>query len=500
MENRTKLGKSRINEKQSAKKIFSLPDKSRQAIANCAMNKSSFALLLLFACCQGLLAQVFPVTTLVENGRQDNRINLVFLSEGYTKPELPAFIEQAKKFRSDLFAQTPFKQYSPFFNLYAIEVPSPQSGADHPRNANDESSSGNQPLADVDTYFSATFDYGGIHRLLVATNQVAINNVLMRNLPAYDQSFVFVNSPYYGGSGGTHPVASTDASAAEVAIHEIGHSFAGLMDEYFIASQPEAPNRTKNNNPATIVWKNWLGTNDIGIFQYGNDGSNNWYRPHQGCKMQYLGTPFCSVCVEAFLERIYSLVTPIDVVTPAATEVTVSDSLLFSATLIEPDPNTLSSEWHFNTQKVAENTNQLLIKRNQLSPGLNDLTFIVTDNTLLSRTNLPEAGYVFSKTWYLSPDPATAVPHPGKTDKFYYQIFPNPTVDRLTIAGSTDYTTDIAIEILDALGRKTMGTVLRKTSGPYNTQLELGGLAAGTYVVTITLSNGYVVRRNLLKS
>jgi hypothetical protein len=82
----------------------------------------------------------------------------------------------------------------------------------------------------VDNYFGSAFDSYNIHRLLVPTKTFAINNVLATNVPNYDQVVILVNSPYYGGSGGQFATSSTHTSANEIAIHEIGHSFVGLID------------------------------------------------------------------------------------------------------------------------------------------------------------------------------------------------------------------------------------------------------------------------------
>lgn len=157
----------------------------------------------------------------------------MFLSDGYQAGELPAYVAQVKAMKDYLFTQAPFQQYRNFFNFYAVQVPSAQSGADHPGTASDEGPIGTQPVANVNTYFGSTFDYASIHRLVVPQDVIAVNNVLASNFPNYDQVFV-VNSPYYGGSGGGYATATVDPSSHEVAIHEIGHSFAGLADEYAI--------------------------------------------------------------------------------------------------------------------------------------------------------------------------------------------------------------------------------------------------------------------------
>lgn len=284
--------------------------------------------------CISTSSQTFSVDTLMRNGSRANRINLVYLSDGYQSDELTKFISNAVSMNNALFSQTPFLQYKNFFNAFAVRVPSVDSAASHPGTASDEATSGGQPVKTVNTYFQSTFDFASIHRLLVAQNATRINNVLASNVPDYDQAFVIVNSPYYGGSGGSVATSSINIQSPEVAIHEIGHSFAGLADEYWAGPQyaAEKPNMTQTNDPATVKWKAWYGRNNISIIPYGTTAPlSTWYKPHPSCKMQFLGVPFCSVCAEAIVTRIHSLTSMIDSVSPAASvTLTSNDSVKFS--------------------------------------------------------------------------------------------------------------------------------------------------------------------------
>ena len=213
-------------------------------------------------------AQVFEMDTILWNGNTNKRINYVFLADGYQQSELNQFVTDVEGVTNALFNTTPFFEYRNYFNVFAIKVPSNESGAKHPGTANDEP--GNQPVVAVDNYFGSTFDFADIHRLVVATENFKISNVLAANFPDFDQSFILVNSPYYGGSGGSNAVSTTHVNAGEIAIHEIGHSFAHLSDEYFAGDQflGESPNMTSVTDPAIVKWKNWYGDEGIGIFPH----------------------------------------------------------------------------------------------------------------------------------------------------------------------------------------------------------------------------------------
>lgn len=529
-------------------------------------------------------AQVFPVETILDNGVPGKRVKYVFLSDGYQSGQLTTFVTQATALQTYLLTQNPYLEYRNFFNFYAIKVPSVESGADHPGTADE--SNPPQPVLVANTYFNSTFDYFGIHRLVVAQNGAAINSVLADNFPTYNQAFVLVNSPYYGGSGGAVATATVDPSSNEVAIHEIGHSFANLADEYAIGGQGEKANRTTNTNPATIKWKNWLNVNGIGIYPIGVEG---WQRPHQNCKMRFLGVPFCAVCKEAFVNKIYSLVTPIYDYLPVSSMLTVSATTNFSATLTLPIPNTLTTEWKLNSVSLGAGTStgggtgvNINITPGQLNPGTNTLTLFVTDGTALSRSYLPGTGYVFSQTWTLAPplplemlrfeavkekenvvlnwqtanEVATshfevqrsldgknfakigrvktnnnsinqydfvdrAVPAGTlyyrlqqfdldgkssfspiriieKSDKFYYQMSPNPTSNVLTIQGNADYSMELIVEAFNENGAQVYQQQIA-VEGSYQHTIDMARLASGIYTLVLRLPNGYVVKEQIVK-
>jgi IgA Peptidase M64/Secretion system C-terminal sorting domain len=345
-------------------------------------------------------AQVFPVETIVDNGLPAKRVKFVFLSDGYTSAQLPNFVTRVTDFKNNLFGQPPFNNYQNFFNLYAIKVPSVQSGADHPGTATDiVENLGTHPALDVNTYFNTTFDYSNIHRLVVPQNSLAIRNVLSSNFPTYNQGFIFSNTTFYGGSGGTYATSTVNASSDEVSIHEIGHSFPFLADEYMIGGQGERANRTKVIDRATIKWKNWLGSDNIDIYDIGIEG---WQRPHENCKMQLLNKPFCAVCKEAFVTKIYSLVTPIYSFLPATSSLTINATTNFSAILTLPIPNTLTTEWKLNGVSLVTGVDNVNIDFSTLRTGNSTLTLFVTDGTLLSRSYLPASGYIFMQTWTIT--------------------------------------------------------------------------------------------------
>ena len=313
-------------------------------------------ILILFLLCsfqmQVIYGQIFEVETIKNSGDNDKRINLVIMGDGYQMSELDQFETDAINFMNALFLLSPFAEYENYFNVHIINVPSNESGASHPGTASDEHLY-SVPVTTVDNYFGTSYDSFGIHRLLYTPNSALISTVLANNFPTYDVGFLLINAPYYGGSGGMFPMASTGEFADGIAIHELGHTFAFLQDEYWpgIAIASEAKNMTQNSDPATIGWKNWLGTNGVGIYAYGTSGDpSSWYRPHQSCIMRSVENPYCSVCIEGLIERIHVLVSPIDAFEPSNTTVmNPAFPLDFQLDMIETITNTLDNTCTLNS-------------------------------------------------------------------------------------------------------------------------------------------------------
>ena len=81
--------------------------------------QKSFLIAVLSLSAELLNAQVFPIDTIMENGRRSNRVNFVYMSEGYQSTELETFIGKANNINTGLFVQSPFKEYQHFFNSFA---------------------------------------------------------------------------------------------------------------------------------------------------------------------------------------------------------------------------------------------------------------------------------------------------------------------------------------------------------------------------------------------
>ncbi|MCH6232378.1 M64 family metallopeptidase [Cognataquiflexum rubidum] len=352
----------------------------------------AFIALLLFLIYSQSQAQLMPMEIIHYSGSPNEVTNIVIVGDGYTASQQDKFLSDAKNATAGMLAQPPWRNYRNGINVYAIKVNSNVSGAaQNPNNL-------------IDNYFGSSYWSFNIERLLVAWRSQKLSSVLFTNTPFFDIGVLVVNDPKYGGSGGAFAIFSTHSSATEIMIHELGHSFGDLADEYWAGPQyaRERHNMTQNTNPQTIRWKDFLNRNGIGIYPHAE--SPTWQRPHQNCKMRFLGRSFCDVCSHQLEGRLKFLSTPDSPSRPTA---------LFGANKLEIKPaekvkfidlstsNPTSWEWTFEggIPEVSNEKNPEVSYRTQGKYKV----------TLKARNNLGEN--VFSREEFIK----VTAPFPDRT-------------------------------------------------------------------------------------
>ena len=445
-------------------------------------------------------AQVFAVDTLLYNGNVNKRINMVLLADGYAAAQQSQFISNATTISNYLLNTAPFSQYKSYFNVVAVKVISSQSGAKHPGTATDVSEPV-FPVASVNNYLGSGFDYGGIHRLIVANNSSAVTSVLAANMPAYDMVMVIANSTEYGGSGGSYATVSIHSSSSEIAAHEFGHSFAGLADEYWAGTSyaAEKPNMTAQSSSSSVKWSPWVGLNSIGVFPYGSSApQSQWFRPHQNCKMQFLGSAFCAVCKETIIEKIHSLTNPIDAYSPpnTATINAPATALMFKTTLLKPLPNTLKRTWKLNNSTVAYNLDSTSINNSAFVSGNNTVSVTVIDTNTLSKSATHPGLHTFSVVWNVN-----------KSNTGINEInnivavtsFPNPANDKLNIQYSLQSPSAVGFNLINTEGKrvKTIRSE-QKGLGEYEQQIDLSDLPEGIYFLQVLMDKRVILDKILV--
>lgn len=368
--------------------------------------------MLLLASALPLLAQT-NFYTIATNGPASNRVNLVILAEGYRNNQYDQFLTDATTAAAILLTNPPFAEYRSHFNTFAIAVPSVDSGSDHP----------SYP-AFKDTYFSSTFGASDYYLSIPANSQGQgkVDALIATFLPPADLVMMVVNDELAGGSDGGGKTAIVSRGALyspqqfEILTHETGHVLAGLGDEYTTPNpgypDTEEPNTTRETNRAAIKWSAWIDAstpvptppnnpNVVGLFEGAHYQTSGWYRPKLNCLMRNFGVGFCEVCQEALVLSFYRQVRPIDRAIPIATNSSVSmtQTLSFSLSLIEPTGHSLAIQWLTNGAPLPTATNaSLVLPATALGYGSHTVSGRVADPTPWVRTD-PSNWLSQTQTW-----------------------------------------------------------------------------------------------------
>lgn len=361
-------------------------------------------------------ASAQTLTQIRDSGQRANRLNIVLLSEGYTSEELATkFPADAEKVVTAVLEAEPYAHYRNYFNAFTIAVASAESGADSPTQG-----------VWRNTYFNSSFDSFGLgHAISIPPNDVnpnyddgqgKVDQLLMRFVPDYDLVILLVNDTRYGGlaTRGT-AIVSMSAAAKEVAVHESGHSFADLGDEYE-GNAPEntlfleRANVTQQTSRDLIRWRSWISPDTpiptpettkpgtgraiyefaVGAFEGANYNPTGWYRPKFECKMRTSTAPFCEVCTETLILNMYARISPIDSATPEQASIMLyqGQSSAFSIRRLQPLTHTLNAQWFLDGVPVNGATgDEFAVSHHDLAPGQHTLRVEVTDPTPLVRND-----------------------------------------------------------------------------------------------------------------
>ncbi len=193
------------------------------------------------------------------NGPAADKVDIAFLAEGYQHHEAGKFLQDVKRMTDALFAVSPFKDRRGDFNIRALFKPSQESGTDDPREG-----------IYRNTILNSSFNTFDSQRYLMLFDNRSIQN--MRDAAPSDVVCVLINHDRYGGGGIFNLYASTtvDNEWSEfVFVHEFGHSFAALGDEYYTSQvayndffqegvEPWERNVAANIEKGSIKWKSYL--------------------------------------------------------------------------------------------------------------------------------------------------------------------------------------------------------------------------------------------------
>ncbi|MEI6433386.1 MAG: M64 family metallopeptidase [Bacteroidota bacterium] len=257
-------------------------------------------------------------TKIKVTGNPSNHVDIAFIAEGYTTLEMDKFIADATRMAEYFLTITPYNEFANLFNFYAIEAPSSESGVTIP---------GKDIYVNTNIHSSFyTFD---MDRYLTTSDTRAMYD--LASAVPYDMVFILVNSKRYGGGGfyNHYGESTVDHQLSEiVALHEFGHQFAGLADEYYTSEvtysdyynlkfEPWEPNITTNVN-FNAKWREMLTSGipiptpredkykgKTGMFEGGGYVAKGIFSPAMDCRMKSNEAPgFCPVCQDAIRKMI----------------------------------------------------------------------------------------------------------------------------------------------------------------------------------------------------
>ena len=251
--------------------------------------------------------RVTPNITLQQAADTTRCIHVAFVAEGYQQQEMNVFLNDCRIAMESLFKHEPFRQNQNRFNIVAVMPPSVESGTSEPNKGIWK----NTPLGShFDTFYS--------NRYLTTLHLKKLHDVLAGT--AYEHIIVLVNTERYGGGGIYNSYNLTYAHGPQfrpVVVHEFGHSFGGLGDEYpygdddpmyFADTEPWEPNLTTKHD-FNGKWENLVKEKKAGLIEGGGYLSKGVWRGFENCRMRTNEEPeFCLVCQQA-LQRLIDFYT-----------------------------------------------------------------------------------------------------------------------------------------------------------------------------------------------
>ncbi len=384
------------------------------------------------------------------SGPPSNRLDVLVMGDGFQASEASQFTVQTRIAANAMVDTPPFSDFRELINLNYLFTPSQQSGADHPPYqagctttsccADPAAQFVTTPGRFVNTAFDARFCAAQIHRLLVVDAAKVL--AAAAAVPDWDMILMVVNDEAYGGAGGTMPVTSSHPAANLVAVHEVGHSFARLADEYttpfpgfgacsdLVAGRSCEPNVTDQTQRDQIKWRDWIpattpvptpaATPGVGLFEGARYLTSGIYRPvHSDCLMARLNAPaFCPVCAQAYVLSLYQggwgvPSAGIDLIEPGSEVPSSNEPVVyqagttqrFSAEVLASNVPGMQQQWFLDGTPIEGATDSFIdFQLAEYSSFQHRLELRVTDRSAYLQPAMAGALAEHSRVWTLQPE------------------------------------------------------------------------------------------------
>lgn len=353
------------------------------------------------------------------------RFSMVILGDGYTAAELPQFRADLERHLNILWSIEPFRSYRSYFNVYAVEMASPESGI----------TCDPERPAQRNTALGLHFDGGCENpnaRGVLVRNDTVVRAYAARATPHYNQVLVIANTDTYGGIGGS--LATTTAANAIsplITPHELGHSLGRLQDEYTYRERGVRGGFYDDEEPRSVQhtllpaaqlgaeqqkWWRWLGEESeaggrIGRYEGGLYSVAGVWRPSRHSMMISLGYYFDQISRERMTARIATFTQLIAAGTPADSPVARGQVVWIET----PSPvyHELDVTWRVNGEAVAtpvRNARQLDLSELTLAAGEHTVEVTVVDPTAFVRDPaIRDSVLTARRSWRITDAPPRAV-------------------------------------------------------------------------------------------
>jgi hypothetical protein len=356
--------------------------------------------LLLFGPGQAAFAEA-TFHQLRDNGPVEKRINIVYVSAYYSSNEQSGFLVDAGRCLREMLFKQPYLEYNKYFNGFAIAIPYERSDYDNPPDDLSKTSHGSVVME--------------------------IDSLLQEFIPEYDIVVRITNDPESSGGIALGGIAYCTNSeyGPRIAVHEIGHSFGKLTDEYRKNTETpfytqnmhievEGRNVTRQTKRDLIPWRSWIeditplptpSSSDystlVGLFEIGVYPEATWYRPKWRCAMLSSYYDFCEVCREQLVKAIYDVISPIDSFSPEQRTITInpSESISLNVVPMKPKSHELSIQWMVDGHPEANAAStSFTVSKDQMGYGNHTIEAVVADPTYMVRDD-PENLLSDSAKW-----------------------------------------------------------------------------------------------------
>ena len=448
----------------------------------------------------------YTVHTLQETGPQAERFTFLLVSEGYTESELPTFLNDARNVMDDFFTTSPFDAYKSYFNVQAVTVASNESGMDDL----------NRGIF-RDTYFHVEIGgEEGFHVRFGPGGEERFNKILAElGMEWWNSiSMTLVNDDTPAGT----PYIVSGKPDFYAAVHEIGHQFAKLSDEYYIGLPAyESFNLTMETRREHIKWRHWIDDdtpiptpfedayiNRVGLWPFPST-TTGLHTPQFACKMKHPSAPFCAVCREHVVKELNGgyMMRAMRVMSPVDDSLSVSEGEQVHFSLRAPQPeHGLKMQWLVNGTDVSRDPETFVLNASSLGPGRHTVELVISDETPMVRdAELIEYLMTQRRQWTLNVGTSTSVVDSDVVTEglMLAPNYPNPVREATVFTFHLPAASPVRLKLFDLLGREVT-TIAEGQFGPGQHQVRwsAAGLVPGMYLYSLEVGGKQITRRMVL--